>query len=124
MKQIIVLNVHSIVDVITNSSSELFVCNTDKDVEFIKEALQEMLDFYNKVKGEDLIFSEVFGDIGKCDNPTNLSMVKGYLSDYSSNWIKPTKESIFILSASDNTIPCGFCEMIEDMFNGDRIHLG
>lgn len=39
MKKILIINTHSMVDVITNSSTELFVCDTDKTVEMVKEIL-------------------------------------------------------------------------------------
>jgi len=39
MKFLIVINLHSFIDVITNSSTELFVCDTDKTVEMVKEIL-------------------------------------------------------------------------------------
>jgi hypothetical protein len=39
MKTLLIVNTHSIIDVITNSSSELFVCKTDKTVEMVKEIL-------------------------------------------------------------------------------------
>lgn len=39
---------HSFVDVITNSSTELFVGNTDKNISFIEELLLNYLEVYNK----------------------------------------------------------------------------
>ena len=39
MKTLLVSTPHSILDVITNSSTELFVCDTDKTVEMVKEIL-------------------------------------------------------------------------------------
>ena len=39
MKTLLVITPHSILDVITNSSTELFVCDTDKTVEMVKEIL-------------------------------------------------------------------------------------
>ncbi len=40
MKTLFIINPHSVIDVITNSSSELFVCKTDKTLETIKEMLK------------------------------------------------------------------------------------
>jgi len=40
-KNILIFKPHSIVDIITNSSSELFVCNTDKTVEFIEKFIAD-----------------------------------------------------------------------------------
>ena len=39
------INFHSFVDVITNSSTELFVIDTDKSLELIKEFLQDIFDY-------------------------------------------------------------------------------
>lgn len=39
MRTLFIINLHSILDVITNSSTELFVCDTNKTVEMIKEIL-------------------------------------------------------------------------------------
>ena len=40
MKQIGVIGTHSFVDVITNSSTELFVCDTEKTIEAVKQILK------------------------------------------------------------------------------------
>lgn len=42
-----VVSIHSFVDVITNSSTELFVCDHQKGLESVKEILQRILDGYN-----------------------------------------------------------------------------
>lgn len=47
MKKIVLIKPHSFVDVITNSSTELFVGGTEKDVSAIYEILQECLNSYN-----------------------------------------------------------------------------
>lgn len=39
MKNVYIINVHSVLDVITNSSTELFICDTDKTVEMVEEIL-------------------------------------------------------------------------------------
>ncbi len=48
MKTVALISVHSFVDVITNSSSELFVCETKKSVDSIKETLTVLAELYNK----------------------------------------------------------------------------
>ena len=40
MKTLLVINTHSVIDVITNSSSELFVCQTEQTIEAVKEMLR------------------------------------------------------------------------------------
>lgn len=59
----IVINCVSFVSLITNSSSEIFVCNTDKTVEFIKDVLEDLLKTYNKVSGEERTFESCFAPI-------------------------------------------------------------
>lgn len=59
MKTIFVANNHSFVDVITNSSSELFVCNTDKTIDLVKDILKELLHKHNP----KLNFDDCFGKI-------------------------------------------------------------
>lgn len=63
MKQILTINAQSFVDVITNSSSELFICNTDKSIDVIKEILQDMLTKYNEENNSSNSFSDCFGAI-------------------------------------------------------------
>ena len=56
----IIVRVHSVVDIITNSSSELFVGKSTKDVETVKELLQKMLDVSNEASGISYSFSDCF----------------------------------------------------------------
>ncbi len=69
-KQILSIQSHSFVDLITNSSSELFVCDTSKIVEMAKEILRELAIIHNqkqKLMGcSDLIdLDKLFTDIFK-----------------------------------------------------------
>lgn len=63
MKTLFVIPLHSAVSLITNSSSELFVCNTDKTLETIKEIVKKFLDSHNKLSGSNYTFEGCFGDI-------------------------------------------------------------
>ena len=50
MNSLLSISSHSFVDLITNSSSELFVCDGRKTVEAVKEILQILLEgFWNRV---------------------------------------------------------------------------
>lgn len=46
-KRIVTIKPHSFIDVITNSSTELFACNTDKTIEMVKEVLNKIVQGYN-----------------------------------------------------------------------------
>lgn len=47
MPQVLVISTHSFVDLITNSSSELFVAETQKSLEAVKEILVELVRIHN-----------------------------------------------------------------------------
>lgn len=55
--------IDSIVDVITNSSSEIFVGKTKHSLEFVKQYLQDILDDYNQKNNSAINFSNAFGEI-------------------------------------------------------------
>lgn len=63
MRTVLQISTHSFVDLITNSSSELFVCNGKKTLKTIKEILQTLLDTHNKLSGGSYTFNKVFGKI-------------------------------------------------------------
>jgi hypothetical protein len=54
-----ILKPHSIVDVITNSSSELFVMKENKDIEFIRELLSDLLSVHNKANDTNLSLDKI-----------------------------------------------------------------
>ena len=60
---IISFKLHSTIDVITNSSSELFVCDTTKSLEFVNEFLKNILDVYNSGNDTHYQFDDVYGDV-------------------------------------------------------------
>jgi hypothetical protein len=70
MKSLITINVHSFVDLITNSSSELFVCEGTKSVETVKEILLTLAKGHNllvtkdyeKVPEDNRLFESVFSE--------------------------------------------------------------
>lgn len=63
MGNLSVIRPHSFVDVITNSSTELFVCHTEKNLEMVKESLKKIIDGYNMMTDSSFdmdIFEEPF----------------------------------------------------------------
>lgn len=114
-KIIFVLRPHSIIDVITNSSTELFVLDTDKSLDFVKEILESAIQLHNKINKSHLKFKDVF------DEP--------YIQEGDSKidgWdINIPDKSIVIYSARDNSVPWWICDFLEDNFGYNiRHHLG
>ena len=126
MKDILKINLHSMVDVITNSSTELFICSTDKTKEQVEELLAAMLDVYNKGNDKNLQFDHVFGEITTMETPKQLARVQA-----DKEWIEDSYGAmdlgggtILIESGDDNSIPYVLWDLIEDLFNARRKHLG
>jgi hypothetical protein len=78
----ILIKPHSIVDVITNSSSELFVCKTDKEIQIVKELLQDMLNIHNKCYNSDIQFEEAFDEPYMIDHTNVDQFIKDYVIDW------------------------------------------
>jgi len=111
------INIHSFVDLITNSSTELFVLDTNKSLEVVKDILQNLIDFHNKMYNTNFKFEDIFEEpyIGNTD-----SFLQGF---YGTSNIK---EGIIILGAYDNSIPYWMFDFIEEVFTykTERFHLG
>lgn len=65
MKNLLIIRPHSFIDLITNSSSELFIYSGNKSVELVKQFLIELVRGYNKLIENDKIdkskiFTEIF----------------------------------------------------------------
>ena len=146
MKKVIVVNLHSFVDIITNSSTELFVCNTNKSLELVKELLEFMLEKWNELAAKGvwgdhyvnndrynlsdgkskqppaLLFEEVFNEPYIYTEEMCNEGDRGYEYAKSENIGK-----IIIEGNSDNSIPYNMFEWIESAFNtgyDGRIHMG
>ena len=122
-RQAIAINMHSFVDVITNSSTELFVCNTDKSIEQIEGILREILETYNKENGTTQSYEDSFETpyiyTQEMLDRTNASKYGGWGYENSNNVGK-----LMIASACDNTIPYDIWDDINEMFDGHNYHLG
>lgn len=121
----LVIPVHSFVDLITNSSSELFVCNTDKSVEMVKEMLVELAKAYNAkeaLRPEShrylLDINRLFDDIFQEPYISDGDETNAY-DDSVGN-----KGDLILRSVSDNTIPYELFDDIESIFGANRYHLG
>ena len=80
----ILVNPHSCVDLITNSSSELFIGKNDQGIEFVKETLTEMLKEYNKETADNRSFDSVFGYVKVVTNYNDLLETILDFADHSS----------------------------------------
>ena len=118
-KQLFVIKPHSIIDVITNSSTELFIIPTDKTVEFVKEILQEAINLHNKVEGTSYTFNQIF------DEPY-VGNSKSALAGWEDYYESSLEEGIIFTGADDNSIPYWMCDFIEQTFGyeTERFHLG
>lgn len=99
-KKLIIIKPHSFVDLITNSSTELFSFNTELSLEVFKEILNELIILHNKVNNTQLTFEDVF------EEPY-----------YDCGEIK-------LYGAYDNSIPYWIFEFFEGNFDCSRKHLG
>lgn len=109
-KQILVLNVHSFVDVITNSSTELFICDGQKSVKVVEAALKEM-------------------GLSHCCNVYIYTQEKFRERDSNREyrWRYERKGNIgkiIIEGTGDNDIPYERFDEIEKTFNASGEHLG
>jgi len=112
---------------VSNSSSSSFICDTKMPLEEVEKTLREFVEFYNKhLQTEysspidyDKAFDTPFYDTdGKWDKEMNDWFSDGYGH-------KPkVKGQLIINSSEDNSIPYELFDMIENKFNGQRIHLG
>ena len=120
MKQIFLVNFHSFVDVITNSSTELFISNTEKSIETVKEILRKMLDICNMQndKVDDIFRVYVV-------NKSNVDSLAQTLESYERNTLKKSLiGKIIIEGVEDNNIPYELFDLIESKFSAERLHLG
>jgi len=130
-KKTIAIKIHSFVDVITNSSTELFMCNKKKSVKQVKKILKELVDHYNDgvKKG--------FSDSGETSIDNFLvyiytqekynKSVENAKEKYHYNWDYEKEENIgkiIIEGTDDNIIPYELWDTIERIFKADREHLG
>lgn len=112
---------------VSNSSSSSFVCNWyDSDYKVIPfnniEVINKLDIIYTLIKDlhlSDNSFYEIFGEIRPA--------TKKDIANLNKNWdakLKYNKNMYLINSADDNSIPYGVFELIEQVFNAKRIHLG
>ena len=107
---------HSFVDLITNSSSELFVCNSDKTLEAFREFLTKLVEMHQELSGESTAFEDMFQEPWIAD--------KNDYRDYEGYGVMINKGDILLRSADDNSIPWAIVGLIESYIPCQRYHLG
>ena len=124
MKAILAIKLHSIIDVITNSSSEIFVLDTDKSIDTIKEILQYFHEVIMSASSDH--DKEYYGTLEDCIDifVANKGTVKEY-EDYKEYYNVSVKEGDLVIeSTQDNSIPCTIADFIEDKFNAKCWYIG
>lgn len=111
-------NIHSMIDLITNSSTELFVGDKERSIELVKEILQCAIDLHNKVEDSNFKFEDIFDEpyFGSCKDTLN-----GWEDYYPSH---NYGDELILRGADDNSIPYWMHEFIESTFSARRYHLG
>jgi len=72
-KDIFIIDIHSFIDVITNSSTELFVCNSDKTVGEIEQLIRE----------KEAIWPTQYGEYVHVDNEDIIHLMN---NKFNVNW--------------------------------------
>jgi hypothetical protein len=116
------MQIHSVIDVITNSSSELFICDTDKTINMVSEILAELVEVYKKATGDKREIPEMLF-VTDCSDPKVNDAMDEYV-DFYSTIFDHSDIAIAIRSTNDNSIPYCLFEFIEYVFNAKRYHLG
>ena len=134
--RILSLKPHSFIDVITNSSTELFVCNTDKTIKVTKEILQKKWDAFRELYKEEYIKNYNEEDYKEYwpKNVLKILMVEkssektreemGDIACWGPLDGHAKDGDILIMGVDDNSIPYKFWDVIEEIFNAKSYHLG
>ena len=123
-KSVFAIQTHSFVDVITNSSTELFVCDTDKSIETVKQMLQQLINQTLIENGQITIPCPIYGEI--FDEPFIYTKeMYDDRSDYAWGYEKESNiGKIMIMGSDDNSIPYELFNVIESTFDATSWHLG
>lgn len=113
--QKLIIKTHSFVDVITNSSTELFVTDQKKSLAQVKELIA--------VKWAE--FSKLYEHTEHIDSILNVRLVTNKDNWWMKGWNTGAKKGdIIIIGTGDNSIPYKFFDVIEEFFDTRSCHLG
>ena len=124
----IVIKIQNISDVITNSSSEIFICQSDtpeETADFMRDVLEKVYECYKEARSHaNKNTCSYYGE--SLDDLLVISVADRDYTD--SGWgYSYKKGDIIIESTSDNSIPSIIMDFIYEFFGWDkcnRIHLG
>jgi len=120
MKKSIAVDIHSFVDIITNSSTELFVCDTKKSIEQVEEILREKLKHFGTLWDRDYVFEEVFQP-PFIYTQEMLDKSEKYRWEYE---VQDNVGKIIITGTDENSIPYEMWDVINSLFEATNFHLG
>ena len=127
MKTIFILDIHSVLDVITNSSSELFVINDETSVEVVEEMLSFMLEKWNEMAEKGIFYRrDKFTPLMMEDVMSVGILQQEDIEEEQYKWGYEHPENvgkIIIESACSNSIPYEIIEWIESAFSVKRWHI-
>ena len=120
MKKIFI-DIHSYVDIITNSSTEIFICDTDKTLELVRSLVYEIEKKFPNEYGHKLSvdyadsyeIENAFGYIDE-ENAINILKAKGYTITPP---IENGKSSLISISAERGGMDYRVKDFIESFFN-------
>jgi len=114
------MKIHSISDVITNSSTELFVISSEVSCVDVEKRLDELWrNFCAEYKEYERTSLEANVKIADKSYYTESAYGPGW-----STYLEYHVGDIMIRSSYDNSIPYDFFEWIENEFNCKRYHMG
>ena len=125
MKQVLIFTPHSFVDVITNSSTQLFVADTKKSIEVVKAALRRMISTYNEIEGTNYTLESCFNEPYRVTKDTDVEQLLHWGKYYPFLATKGRlKGRIVLMGNGDNSVPYDLWDEIRTTFNAQSAHLG
>ena len=117
----IIIHIQNISDVITNSSSEIFICKSDNaehTIELLEEVLSSVYENYKKAR--DHAGSNTYSYYGDSLSDI-LTMYIANNDEYNSDYNYHIKRGdIIIESTDDNSIPSIIMDFIHEFFKWDK----
>jgi hypothetical protein len=130
------MKLHSISDIVTNSSTEIFVIPADKKVT-AEEFLADMEPIWEAWKKRKLESSETWGSYyGVCEDTKFRDIIDIFVAnkDVKETYTgyKNREETFYqynsgdlvVRGSEDNIIPYALFSLIDDMFDAEHYHLG